>query len=191
MGEPATRPKMTIDEYLAFEQAADVRHEFINGEAYAMAGGTAEHAAIAANVIGALIVRLRGRRCRPTTSDQRIFVPATEAFFYPDISVICGGYQYADRDPNGIVNPRVIFEVLSPSTTDHDLGTKFQHYRRLESLEAYVLVHAEERRIEHRQRLEDGGWLIREVTEGDLALPALDIAIPLDEVYDLTDVRPG
>ncbi|MCB9536644.1 MAG: Uma2 family endonuclease [Myxococcales bacterium] len=182
---------MTIEEYLAFEHAAEVRHEFINGEAYAMSGGTSEHAVISTNILGALFVRLRGRRCRPINSDQRVFVPATEAFFYPDISVVCGGFEHADRDPNGIVNPKVIVEVLSPSTSGHDLGIKFQHYRRLATLEAYVLVHAEDRRIEHRQRLDDGSWLIREVTEGDLALPALDIAIPLDEIYDLTDVRPG
>lgn len=187
----ATQSRVTIDDYLSFERAADSRHDCVDGVISAVPDSTSEHAAISTNLIGELRIRLNGRGCRPTTSVLRLFVPATAAFFYPDVMVICGGFRSSEHDADSVTNPRVIFEVVTAQTLDRDLGIKFQHYRRLESLEAYVLVHAEERRIEHRQRLDDGGWLIREVTEGDLALPALDIAIPLDEIYDLTDVRPG
>ena len=107
-------PRMTIAEYLEREAAADQRHELIDGEIYAMAGGSPRHAAIAATLIGALYAQLRGTECRPTTGDQRIFVPATGSMFYADVAVICGVYQLASADPNAVTNPTLIIEVLSP-----------------------------------------------------------------------------
>lgn len=190
MAYPAEQFTMTVAEYLALDREAEARHEFLNGQAYAMAGGTAEHAAIIANLIGALFQRLRGGKCRPTSTDQRIHVPATGAFVYADLSVVCGAYEYHPDDKDTLINPRVVFEVLSPSTADYDRGTKFEHYRRLDSLAEYVLVQSGERRIEHRKRLEDGAWIIRDITDGALALPTLGIELPLDEIYDLAGVRP-
>ena len=189
MGYPADRKPMTVAQYLRFEAGADTRHEFINGEAYAMAGGTPEHAVIAMNLSVAIGSRLRGAPCRPTGADQRLKVPLTGAFFYADLLVVCGRFEYADDDPHAVTNPTVIFEVLSPSTKDYDQGTKFEHYRRLPSLRAYVLVDQVAQRVMHHARLESGAWLMREVTEGTLALDVIGVEVPLSEVYDLEGVR--
>jgi Uma2 family endonuclease len=189
MAYPAEKRAMSVDEYRTLEREADARHEFINGEAYAMAGGTAEHACIQANVTGALWTRLRGKPCRPSSNDQKVFVPETGSYLYADLTVVCGGFEYHPADENAVTNPRVLVEVLSESTADYDRGTKFQHYKRLQSLAEYVLVSQDEQRVEVRQRVEEG-WLIREVTEGAVHLASLDLDIPLDEIYDLEGVRP-
>ncbi len=180
---------MTVEDYRALELETGIKHEFINGEAYAMAGGTSEHAAIQVNILGALMGRLRGKPCRPTNSDQKIHVPDTRSYLYGDVGVVCGGFEYHPDDANAVTNPRVIVEVLSPSTKDYDMGTKFEHYRRLPSLAEYVLVSQETRQVEVRRRVENG-WLLLIFTEGDVVLESLDLTISLDEIYDLEGVRP-
>ncbi len=189
MAYPAEKQAMTVEAYKALERDTDVRHEFINGEAYAMADGSPEHARIQINFAGALWSRSRGMPCRPTGNDQKVFVPETGSFFYADVTIVCGGHEYHPAESNALTNPSVLVEILSPSTEDYDRGTKFQHYKRLPSLAECVLVSQDERRVEIRQRVEEG-WLIREVTEGDVCLASLDLSIPLDEIYDLEGVRP-
>lgn len=185
-GEPI---EMTAAEYLALDRAADVRHEFISGRAHAMAGGSPAHAALIANLSGALWSRLRGSRCHTTSADQRLYVPATGAFVYADLSVVCGPFEYHLDADDTLTNPTVIFEVLSPSTADYDRGAKFDHYKRLDTLRECVLVHPDQRRIEHRVRQDGGAWLLRDVTQGALVLAALGVEVPLDEVYELDHVR--
>lgn len=189
MAEAGEPTEMTAADYLALDRAADVRHEFINGRAYAMAGGSPEHAALIANLSGALWSRLRGGPCHTTSADQRLHVPATGAFVYADLSVVCGPFEYHPGADDTLTNPTVIFEVLSPSTADYDRGAKFDHYKRLGTLREYVLVHPDQRRIEHRVRQDDGAWLLRDVTERALVLAALGVEVPLDEVYELDHVR--
>ncbi len=189
MGYPAEKRTMDTEAYRALELETGLKHEFINGEAYAMAGGTSEHAVLQMNLAVALGTRLRGSPCRPTGSDQKVSVPATGSYLYADVSVVCGGFEHHPEDPNAITNPRVILEVLSESTADYDRGTKFEHYRRIPSLAEYVLVSQETRQIEVRRRVENG-WLMQTVTEGELRLDALGLSIPLDEIYDLEGVRP-
>lgn len=189
MAHPAERRPMTVAEYLELEQTSEVRHEFINGEAYAMAGGTIEHATIGTNLSIAIGARLRGSKCRVAAQNQRIKAEATGSFFYPDLIVVCGGYEIAADDENAVTNPRVIVEVLSDSTEAYDRGIKSKHYKRIQSLDQYVLVHQHERRVEVMSWIEDG-WLTRELTEGPLKLPSLEIEIPFDEIYDLEGVRP-
>lgn len=183
MVHAAVLTRITLAEYLQQEAEAVERHEYIHGEAFAMAGGSPRHAAISASIIAALGARLRGTGCRPTTGDQRIYVPATGCMFYADALVICGPYQLATVDPHAVTNPTVIIEVLSPSTADHDRGTKFEHYRRLPSLQEYVLVSQDEPHLDHRRRLEGDTWLVSPVTEGDLVLKSLGLRIPLAEIY--------
>jgi len=188
VSEPLPAP--TLEDYLAIEEQTGVRHEWINGVAYAMAGGSAEHSAIKTNLTVAVGLRLRGGPCRPADSDQRVHVLQTGSSFYADLTVVCGGFEFASEDQQAVTNPSVLFEVLSESTADHDRGTKFQHYRRIPTLRAYVLISQDERRVEIRERVEEG-WLVREVTVGDLAITALGVSVPLDELYDLTGVRDG
>ena len=137
------------------------------------------------NIGGTLLAALRGKPCRPTSSSQRIFVPATESAFYGDVTVVCGDFESPPEDPDAITNPTVIVEVLSPSTADRDRGTKFEHYRTLPSLTDYLLVDQRARRVEHRRRVEPGQdvWLLSTVREGAVELGSLGIALALDDVY--------
>jgi Uma2 family endonuclease len=170
-------------ELRALEESTGVRHELIHGVAYAMSGGSPRHARLKTNLLLALGTRLKGSTCRLADSDQKVRVPATGAGFYADLTVICGPYAYDVDDDYAIVNPTVLFEVLSPTTQDHDRGTKFQHYRRLDSLQEYVLVSQDEVRVEVRRRVE-GGWFVFEVTEGEVELASLAVSLPLDELFD-------
>jgi Uma2 family endonuclease len=114
---PAHR-KYSIREFLQLEGYSNVRHEYLDGQIYAMAGGTPEHGTYAANVIGLLTAALRDRPCRVQTSDVRIRVVATGLDTYPDVSVVCGQAERDKEDPDAIVNPIVLVEVLSPSTEE-------------------------------------------------------------------------
>lgn len=184
------QPALTLHDYLAIEERSGVRHEWINGVAYAMAGGSAEHAAIKTNLTGLLFMRLRGGPCRAADSDQRVHVPETGSSFYADLAVVCGEFEFASDDEHAVTNPVVLFEVLSDNTEAHDRGTKFQHYRRIASLQAYVLISQDEQRVEIRERVAEG-WLVREVTEGEVELTALGVSVPFDELYELSGIRDG
>lgn len=185
MGQAAERPAMTYAEYLAFEVEAEGRHEFDGFEIVAMSGGSRRHAAITANVTIALGNALRGKPCRPTSGDQRVYVPATDAAFYGDITIVCGDFESPPEDPDAITNPTVIVEVLSRSTADRDRGTKFEHYRTLASLTDYLLVDQRARHVEHRRRVEPGQdvWLLSTVREGAVEMASLGIALAIDDVY--------
>lgn len=129
--------RVSYSEYLAIEADSTVKHEFIDGLVLAMAGGTAEHAAIAANIIGILAAQLRNKPCRTYTSALRIRVQETGLATYPDVSVIYGQLELDPDDARGqtAVNPKVLFEVLSPSTEDYDRSDKRLDYQRIEALE--------------------------------------------------------
>lgn len=180
----AERIHLSEGEYLEREAAAETRHEFINGEMVAMAGGSQRHALIGANIIGGLILALGDGPCYPTTGDQRVHVDETGLYTYPDVTVVCGKSVSHTVDRHSIVNPRVIFEVLSPSTEAYDRGAKFGHYRRIPSLAEYVLVSQHTRLVEHYRRKADGRWELTEYRgEGEVALPALECALSLDFIY--------
>jgi Uma2 family endonuclease len=129
---------------------------------------------------------LRGTPCRPYNSDQRIRIPANGLSTYPDVSVVCGEFQLDAQDREAIVNPRVIFEVLSKSTESYDRGKKFDLYRQLESLREYILVAQDEPHVERFVRQEDGSWLLNVYKGLDavLELPTLACALPLAEIYE-------
>lgn len=151
---PAPRHRYTFAEYLELEEVARVRHEFYDGEIYGMAGGTPEHAAVIAAIAVQLAPQLP-KSCRVYSSDLRVRVLATGLATYPDVSVVCGR---SERDPESsthVVNPKVVVEVLSPSTADYDRGEKLLHYQQIPSLEAAVLVDYEVGRIELWIRKDD------------------------------------
>ena len=138
-------------DYLAVEEISTVKHEFLDGEIYAMAGGTVLHAALSAAILAALHQQLGGR-CRVFSSDLRIRVRATGLASYPDVTVVCGATETDPESPDTVVNPTLVVEVLSPSTMDYDLGEKFEHYRQIPSLTAVIYVWQDRRRIEIRER---------------------------------------
>jgi len=183
MTEPAHELSYTLAEYLALEAASDTRHEYLNGEIFAMAGGTPEHGALAANVIRLLGTALLDRPCVVYTSDVRIRVLATGLNTYPDVSVTCGAIERDPQDASTIVNPVVLVEVLSDSTEAYDRGEKFAHYRRIPSLRDYLLVSQHEARIEHYRRNDDGTWTLRDVASSETVRLSIGCELPVGAVY--------
>ncbi len=176
---------MTYAAYLEFEEGSPIKHEYLRGEVYAMAGGTPEHAGLMASVIGELIAALRGRPCRVFTSDLRVRIDSTDLSTYPDITVVCGALETSEQDKNAATNPILIVEVLSDSTEAYDRGEKFAHYRRLPSLREYLLFSQRHARIESYRRSAEGVWMLAEAGVGEtLTLAALEgVTLDVDLIY--------
>ncbi len=176
--------KMTLAEYLAFEEASEEKHEYVNGYVYAMSGGSPDHAGIAASLIVALGNALAGRPRRVFTADLRVRVERTGASTYPDASVVCGKLETSKTDPQATTNPTVIFEVLSPSSEAYDRGAKANHYRQIPSLREYVLISPEERRVEVQRLNAQGLWELRFFGSGEqVELASLDVRLSVDALY--------
>lgn len=174
----------TFADYLAFEEASNTRHEFLNGEIYGMAGGTPEHAALSVAVSSALLAQLRGGPCRVYSSDLRVRVLATGLATYPDVTVVCGELERDPESPTTVANPRVVVEVSSDGTEAYDRGEKLEHYRRIPSLAAVVLVSHRALAIEVWERTSATDWRHREFGAGQAAeIEALSARLLVDEVY--------
>ena len=184
---PATATKrLTYADYIALERETGVKHEFLDGVAVAMVGGTADHALLTANTIIAISSALHGRPCRVYSGDLRVRMPEDGLATYPDLSVICGEREAHPDDPDTAFNPVVLVEVLSPSTEKYVRGEKFRHYRTLDSLKAYVLISQDAARIEVFEREEGPAWRFVPVEGLDAIarIDALGIDLPLATVYD-------
>lgn len=178
-----SKRQYTLADYLAVEEMSAVRHEYLGGEIFAMAGGTPEHAALAAAVVVLLGKRL-GSNCRPYSADLRIRVEATGLATYADASVICGEVQRDPTSPTHATNPSAIVEVLSASTEAYDRGEKREHYQRVPALTAYVLVAQDKKRVEVFSRRDDDGWDYRVSGAGEaVVLGHLDVTFTVDELY--------
>jgi Uma2 family endonuclease len=168
---------LTEPEYLELEERSEVRHEYLNGEVLAMAGGSDRHNRIAMNLGGALWTRLRTSRCFPVGSDQRHHVAATRLYTYPDLAVRC-------REGDGPAATRVVVEVLSASTEAWDRGGKFAHFQRDPDVVEYVLVSQRERRVEVFRRVDTARWELRVMQgDGELEIATLGVTVPLAEIY--------
>lgn len=155
MGEPA-RKALTYADYLAIVADETEKIEFVDGQLYAMAGGSIEHARLTVELSSTLHAALKGRPCRVFSPDLR--VRYGDRSFYPDVTVVCGPPLTHPDDAMGVTNPTVLVEVLSPSTESRDRGQKFYQYLQIESLQHYVMVHPESRRVDHYRRKSDGQW---------------------------------
>jgi Uma2 family endonuclease len=181
----AARQLYSFRDYLDLEEMSPaVKHEFLDGAVWAMAGGTPDHAAIAANVIVLLRAGLGGRRGRVFTSDLRVRVKKTGLSTYPDVSIVCGALELDPDDPKGhtVTNPTVLVEVLSPSTEDYDAGEKRQHYQDIPSAREIVLVAHDARRVDVWRRTGDT-WNLHTVTAGDVTLESVQCVMPIEEIY--------
>ena len=183
MTQPAPYHSYTFREYLELEAFANVKHEYFNGEIYAMAGGTPEHAALAMAIGSAFIAALRGGPCRVFSSGLRVRVLATGLATYPDVTIVCGELQ---RDPEGdstVVNPKVVIEVLSDGTAAYDRGEKLEQYKQIESLQAVLLFSQTSRRVELHERIERG--FRTEVITGEqpLKLRCVGVELALSSIY--------
>ncbi|HEY7374368.1 MAG TPA: Uma2 family endonuclease [Polyangia bacterium] len=174
--------RYSFQEYLAVEEVSTVKHEYLDGEIYAMAGGSVLHAALSAAVLAALHDQL-DRRCRVFSSDLRVRVGATGLASYPDVTVVCGGVETEPENADTVVNPTLVVEVLSPSTTDYDLGEKFEHYQQIPSLAAVLYVWQDRRQIEVREKA-GGAWRTSTVGPGATAVvSSLGVGVAVDALY--------
>lgn len=184
MGDLAESKTLSREEYLAMERASTGKHEFFAGEVFAMAGGTREHNLLAGNALALLWNALRERDCEVYNSDQRVFIPATRQYVYPDVAVVCGGPRFEDEVRDVLLNPSVVIEVLSDGTERYDRGKKFEGYRTIDSLRDYLLVAQDAVRVEHFTREDGGSWRLRVYGRGQaLALDACEVQLPVDELY--------
>ncbi len=184
MAEPHTR--LSAEEYLAFERYSEEKHEYFDGEIFAMTGASRQHNRVAFNLAGTLYPQLRGRPCDAFVGDMRIRVDATGLYTYPDLVVVCGEPRFADAEVDTLLNPTVIFEVLSPSTEAYDRGKKFAHYRSIESLAELVLIAQERVEVEQYVRQPGGKWLLQAVSrlEDHLALAAIGCELSVAALYE-------
>ena len=185
MDEPARKITFTFAEYLEQERTSDIKHEFVNGEIFDMAGGTIEHGRLASTVNAALRTQMLGRPCEVYTADVRIRVLSTGLATYPDTCVVCGRLERDPADANTIVNPIVLVEVLSDGTERYDRGEKFAHYQRLPSLKEYVLVSQRSPRIEVFRRNDDGkSWTLHIAEAGErVSLASIGCELAVENVY--------
>ena len=174
--------QMTVEEYFAFDEASEYKHEYIDGEVYPMTGGTLKHGAIIMKTGFALMRRLIGKDCEVFGGNVRNRVSPTR-YLYPDISVVCGTPETDERSIN-LFNPVLVAEVTSPSSWDYDRGDKLRYYRSIASLRIYLVIDQRQPLVELYER-HDGGWQMEEYAGLDavIPLPALDCDLPLAEIY--------
>ncbi len=181
----ALRPRYTFAEYLEIERVSrEVKHEYVAGEIFAMAGGSVEHSALATALVGLLFAHLRGGACRPHGSDLCISIRAAEVATYADVAVICDPIERDPESPSHVTNPQVVVEVLSPTTERYDREQKRLYYQQLDSLREYVLVAQDRRHVEVWQR-EGAGWIHSTHAAGEtVRLASIDYALDVSALYD-------
>ncbi len=174
--------QMTVEEYFAFEESSEIRHEYIDGEVYPMTGGTVHHGDIITNTGFAFMRRLVDRDCKVYVGHVRHCISPAR-YLYPDVSVVCGARETDGRSLN-LYNPTLVAEVISPATAERDRGEKRQLYRSIPSLRVYLVIDQYEALVEVDRR-QAGGWRTEAYAglEAIVPLPALDCELPLAEVY--------
>lgn len=183
MASPALQTGVSPEDYLALERVSAEKHEYANGELFAMSGCTREHSLIAANILVALHNALLDRPCEVHTSDMRVAIAKTRRYVYPDASVVCGEPRFEDAHVDTLVNPTVIVEVLSESSEAYDRGDKFAQYRSVPSVRDYVLLSQTSARIEHFRRQPDGTWLLTILGPGSRLTLSIDVSVDVDRIY--------
>lgn len=182
------------EEYLELERAAEVRHEYVDGEIYEMAGESLAHSRICVNISREISQRLKGSTCEALSPNMKVRAETKGMFAYPDLSIVCGEPIFHDVRKDVLLNPKVIIEVLSPSTQRYDQTKKFFRYRKeIPSLTDYILIYQDSPFIEHHEKTEDGRWVFNafDGIEDTFRIPAIDCAIPLTEIYDRVEFPPG
>lgn len=177
---------ITLEEYLKIEAETGVRHEWVNGKVRAMAGASYAHNTIAVNIVSVLQNELRGKSCQPFSNDMRVTIPTVKRRTYPDVLIACPPFEWDEELPHTLLNPCVIFEILSSSTHRFDRINKLAWYRRIATVSDYVLVASEIMHVQHIKRLADGDWRIQVYEQPDevLDLPEYSCRLSLEEIYE-------
>lgn len=180
----------TPEEYLAVERMAETKSEYLEGMIYSMVGASSAHNLITFNLAGLVWTQLKGKPCRGFSNDMKVQTSDEGLYAYPDLTIACGKLRFRDENKDVLLNPKVIIEVLSPSTEDYDRSKKFTLYKRIESLTDYLLVSQDRPQIEHYRRNEDGDWLLRDTfgLDAGVKIASIECTLPLAEVYDGVDL---
>ncbi len=180
---------LSLEEYRNLETIAEVKHEYHDGEIIEMTGGSINHNSILINLIVLLKLALRGTNYRLQSSDLRLWIPQYNRGLYPDLMLIAGEPLFSDNRNDEILNPCLIIEVLSPSTSGYDRGDKFRYYRSIPQLNHYLLVSQGEILIESYSKTSENNWLLQEYTpaRGILSLDSLGISLNLADIYEGID----
>jgi Uma2 family endonuclease len=178
------QPRLTPEQYLELERAAQFRHEYYNGRMYAMSGGSLHHALIIVNLAASLHGPLRKKQCLVLSSDMRTRVSPDGLYTYPDLVVVCGQPKFGDNRSDTIVNPTLVIEVLSPSTEAYDRGFKAGQYRQMETLKEYAFVSQNAPHVEVYRR-ESAGWLLSDYSGIQAAchFASVDCGVALADIY--------
>lgn len=180
---PQTPQKMTVEEYIEWEAKQEIRHEYVNGEVFAMTGGTIPHNDIALNFYTALHPHLRSTGCRMNVSDVKLQVSFQSRYYYPDVIVSCDAQDLNSR--TFIQNPKIIVEVLSPSTSAKDRDEKFTCYLKIPTLQEYILIDSEKIFVERYCRGDGRMWLYYSYTAGEMiALSSIGFNLPIALLYE-------
>jgi Uma2 family endonuclease len=183
--------RYTYAEYVGLEMISAEKHEFLDGEIYAMTGGSEEHSALAAEMVYALVSAVGDGRCRVHTSDLRIYVESVGLATFPDCTVVCGPLQQHEPSPKATaLNPTILVEVTSDSSEEYDRGLKLEYYRTIPTLREYIIVSHRERRLAVETRGNDGTWTTREAMKGErIEIASLGAEIIVDEIYRHSSVQ--
>ncbi len=177
---------LSPEEYLTLERKAEFKSEYVDGVVYALAGASQRHNLIVANIIITIGEQLKSRPCRVYPSDLKVRLPNSKRFFYPDVTVVCGDEEFADEEQDVVLNPTLIVEVSSESTSAFDRGKKFLSYQQIGSLREYLLVSQDEILVEGYARQGNDTWLYTRAMglDGRLSLLSVQCDLSLDDIYD-------
>lgn len=185
MGLAKTKDLYTPEEYLEFERNSEVRHEYIDGEIFEMAGASKRHNRISTNVIRLLDNQLLERNCDVYASEMRVRIASTGRYTYPDIVGICGDEEFEDDIEDILLNPNLLIEILSKSTEAYDRGTKFEYYQSIESFNEYILITQEPFRVEQFIRQDKNTWTYLEFRKSEdiIQLESINCELSLQDIY--------
>ncbi len=182
-----TQPRhYTQEEYLALEAEADYKSEYRNGEIVPMTGGTTNHNELALSFAVALKLHLRGQHYKVYIGDVRLWIPTYRLYTYPDVMVVQGAPLYSGASKTTVMNPRLIVEVLSPSTQNYDQGDKFRAYRSISDMQEYILIDQSQPQVMQHSKTKEGQWLLTEYqgSTAILTLTSLAFQISLADLYE-------
>ena len=186
MSKPET---ISVDEYFELERTSEEKHEYFNGEIFAMTGASVRHNVIVSNVIVSMGNALDGTDCQVFPSDIKVELDLDKHYVYPDVSVVCGRVETVEGRNDAITNPKIVFEILSESTKDYDRASKFKAYRKLSSLADYILIDQYSVSVEHYRKHGPGHWVLREYEklQDILVFEDFEISLPLSQIYRRVD----
>jgi len=183
----ASNPKTiyTPDEYLALERSCEAKHEYYNGEIFAMGGASRYHVLAVTNLVGELHTQLKDGPCQVYSADLRVKVSPTGLYTYPDVIVLCEEPRFSDEQNDTLLNPALIIEVLSESTENYDRGRKFEQYRTIDSFVEYLLIAQDRSHVEHHIRQADGSWLLYETNNlaDTIQLKSVPCTLRMADIY--------